>query len=148
MMYKFQRERQKEKEELKSKLAVARRDLPSCMSVLRSLAEAINVASSLNTSVFSSSALAASGYPKASTTSGGALPKMSTPAENVRKQYRAEGCESLSLEEQQWTMLDKELNPDYYEWLVEQEEEENLKRQERGKKAKKKKFNAAVEAFR
>ena len=143
LMYKFQRERQHEKEELKKKLTYARNHLPSCMNILRSLSEAANVAACLNTSV-----VGPMKKDTASSVSGGQLPKLLTPAEIVRKQFRAEGWTSLSLEEQQWSMLDQALHPDLYDWLRELEEEEDLRRQEKGKKPKEKKFNAAVEAYR
>jgi hypothetical protein len=51
MMHRFQRERQIEKDQVKARLVVARRELPQCIVLLRSLFEAVNVASSLNTTV-------------------------------------------------------------------------------------------------
>ena len=51
MMHKFQRERQIEKVKIKDELALARQELPSCILILRSLYEAVNIASSLNTTL-------------------------------------------------------------------------------------------------
>lgn len=61
---------------------------------------------------------------------------------------KRQGFKALSLEEQQWSMLDQALMPHKYEWLREKEEQENAERMARGKKPKKKKFNAAIESFR
>jgi chromosome segregation ATPase len=53
MMYKFQRDRIKEKEDVKSKLEENRSDLPPCINILRNLSEAVFVASALNTTLVS-----------------------------------------------------------------------------------------------
>jgi hypothetical protein len=51
MMHNFQRERQHEKSKIKADLEVARRELPQCILLLRSVFEAVNVAASLNTTL-------------------------------------------------------------------------------------------------
>eukprot|EP01041_Mallomonas_annulata_P002218 gene2218-4307_t len=146
MMYNFQRERQKEKNELKTVLEEARRDLPSCIAVLRSLVEASNIAASLNTSVAGPSGKKSLLAPNSN--NNGSIPRLVTPAENIRKQHMAEGWLSLNIEEQQWSLLDQALRPELYDWLREKEEEEDLARHEKGKKPKKRKFNVAVEPYR
>lgn len=147
LMHDFKRDRQTEKQKLKESLEIARRDLPACVALLRSLPEATNVAIQLNTSLdgkLSDATLASKG-------AGGAPEeqRVSTPADRVRRLYRSEGYNILSLEERQFLVLDKAMVPHKYEWETEQLEEENLRRQEQGKRPKKpRKYDAAVEAFR
>lgn len=71
-----------------------------------------------------------------------------TPAEEVRKHLRRNGWKTLSLEEQQWCIMDQAMHPSKYEWLREKEDEENNIRIQRGKKPKKLKMSAAVEQYR
>jgi hypothetical protein len=71
-----------------------------------------------------------------------------TPAEEVRKLLRRNGWKTLSLEEQQWCIMDQAMSPMKYEWLREKEDEENLIRIQRGKKPNKLHLTAAVERFR
>ena len=52
------------------------------------------------------------------------VPIISTPAEDIRRMFRRDGFNTLSLEEQQWCIMDQALNPHKYEWLREAEEEE------------------------
>ena len=143
MMHELQRQRQAEKKKLKEDLENHRRDLPSCMALLRSLQEASNVAAALNTSIQGPAADSHAG--KSSESVG--LPKMLTPAETVRSSFKREGWDMLELEHQQWVMLDQALNPAKYEWLREKEEAEKQMLLDLGKKPKKKKYNAAIEAF-
>lgn len=143
MMHNMKRERQQEKEKLKKELEDARSDLPACIAVLRSFYEASNVAASLNTIVQGPSAA----YGLSATGDAGE-PIVSTPAEDIRRRVKREGFNALTLEEQQWCVLDQASNPQKYEWLREQEEQENAVRITRGKAPKVKKYNAAVEAFR
>jgi len=140
MMHRFQRERQLEKVKIKDDLEAARKDLPSCIVLLRSLFEAINVASSLNTTVQG----AATGPADANKD---LLPVVSTPAEEVRRMYRRSGWNSLSVEEQQWCVMDQVMHPGKYEWLREQQDEENQARILRGLKPKKIKLSAAIQPF-
>lgn len=143
MMHDLQRQRQAEKKSLKVDLENYRRDLPSCMALLRSLQEASNVAAALNTSIQGPAADSHAG--KSSEPVG--LPKMLTPAETVRATFKRDGWDLLELEHRQWIMLDQALNPVKYEWLREQEEAERQELLDLGKKPKKKKYNAAIEAF-
>lgn len=143
LIFEFQRRRQQEKKKIKNELEDARHDLPACIAALRNITEATNVANALNTTVQGASAAWA-----ASVQGENAGPSLRTPAEEVRRHLKREGFKSLVLEEQQWCMLDQALNPHKYEWLREQEEEENAKRLEMGKPLKPKKYNAAVDAFR
>lgn len=143
-MYKFQNERLKEKDEIRQQLEKLRGELPSCMAILRNLSEAVQTAAVLNTSlqgVADEIGAAATGD------FGGGL-KLSTPAEDVRMRFRTTGFNSLLLEEQQWSMLDQALHPTKYEWLREAEEKEKAEREALGKKAKERRFNAAVEEYR
>ena len=146
MMHRLQREKQDEKAKLKADLSDARRDLPACIALLRTYQEAANVAISLNTTVQGKGATVAS---DAYSSGAGTAGRIQTPADIVRRRYRREGWNSLTLEEQQWTMLDQSLAPHRYEWLREQEEEDNFRRMEIGKKPKKKKkYNSAIEQYR
>lgn len=146
MMHRLQREKQDEKAKLKADLTDARRDLPACIALLRSYQEAANVAISLNTTVQGKGATVASNtFSTGANTAG----RIQTPADIVRRRYRREGWDSLSLEEQQWTILDQAMVPHKYEWIKEKEEEENFRRMEMGKKPKKqKKYNSAIEQYR
>ena len=74
--------------------------------------------------------------------------QVSTPAEDVRRNLKQYGYKTLSLEEQQWLVLDQALNPQKYEWLREQEEKDRVERENLGKKPKEKKFNPAIEEYR
>ena len=78
---------------------------------------------------------------------GASMLSMASPAEDVRVRYRKDGWIALSLQEQQWTMLDKTLHPHLYEWLVMQEKEEDEARKRMGKQPKIRKLNPAVEPF-
>lgn len=142
-MHIFQRERLKEKKKLQLELEDFRRDLPACVSVLRSYYEATNVASALNTVVQGPS----SAYSVASTGKNSDL-SISTPAEDIRRRIKREGFKKLTLEEQQWCLLDQSLNPQKYEWLREQEDEEDNERISQGKKPKIRKLNAALEPYK
>jgi hypothetical protein len=142
LMHEFRRQREDEKQRLKNELHNARRDLPACISVLRSFVEATNVAASLNTTVQSAFA----NYSTASNEI--AAPTVSTPAEDVRRALKREGFKALSLEEQRWLMLDQTLNPNKYEWLKEKTDRENEDRVAMGKSAKELKYSPAVEAYR
>jgi hypothetical protein len=147
MMHSFNRERQLEKIHIKDTLVDYRRDLPACIALLRSYQEAANVAMTLNTSVQGKGAAVES--TDTIKANGSMAARIQTPADIVRRQFKREGWESLTLEEQQWMMLDQSLVPHKYEWLREKEEEDNFKRMQLGKKKKKKKkYNAAIEAYR
>lgn len=142
-MYQYKRDKLKEKDNIKSSLETYRKELPPCMNVVRNTVEAVNLAAVLNTTlegISEEASLATTGY-------FGSL-QVSTPADDVRRQFKQNGFKSLTLEEQQWCVLDEALNPSKYEWLREKEEEENLAREAAGKAPKTRKFNAAVEEFR
>ena len=108
--------------------------------ILRSVFEAINIAASLNTTLQTVSG------PEAAKKDS--IPIIYTPAEDIRRMYRKNGWKSLTLEEQQWCIMDQAVNSNKYEWLQEQLDEENNMRIQRGQKPKKLKFSAAVEQFR
>jgi hypothetical protein len=143
VMYKFQRQREQEKQKISVELEEYRRDLPSCLLVLRNMTEAVNLAASLNTVVtgISEEEGAAAGGDF-----GGI--RFSTPADDVRRLMKHYGFDSMSVEEQQWCLLDQALNPGKYEWQREQEDKERKERELLGKKkTKKKKINPALEPF-
>jgi hypothetical protein len=142
LMHEFRRQREDEKIRLKKELHEGRRDLPACIAVLRSFVEATNVAAALNTTVQS----AFTNYSSASADI--AAPTVSTPAEDVRRTLKREGYKALSLEEQQWLMLDQALSPTKYEWMKEKQDKENEERKSMGKAARSLKYSPAVEAFR
>jgi hypothetical protein len=111
------------------------------MALIRTPTEAVNVAASLNTTVV--------GGPSShftSTDSEAAV--LITPAEQVRKHFRRDGWRMLSVEEQQWALMDQALNAHKYDWLREAREEENVIRAQKGKPPKKDKYPAHVEVFR
>jgi hypothetical protein len=61
---------------------------------------------------------------------------------------KIDGILALSLEEQQWHLLDLALNPNLYEYLKEIEEEENAKRVAIGQPIQVTRYSLAVEKFR
>eukprot|EP01040_Poterioochromonas_malhamensis_P013046 gene13046-14311_t len=143
MMYSFQRDREKEKKKIQEDLETYRRDLPACIRILRNMTEAVNAANALNTIVQGVSEEAGA----AATGDWGAI-KISTPAEDVRRVMKQYGFDALTLEEQQWSLLDQALHPDSYDWLKEAEEKERQERIILGKAPKEKKRNPALEPFR
>jgi hypothetical protein len=143
MMYNFKRDKLKEKDSIKKQLEEARRDLPACIVILRNTAEAVHVAMSLNTIVQGVTEEAT-----AATAGDFGGIQVSTPAEDVRRHLKQYGMKALSLEEQQWCVLDQALNPGKYEWMREQEEKEKVERDAMGKKPKERKYNPAIEDFR
>jgi hypothetical protein len=143
MVHKYTREKLQEKNDIKAVLEQSRKNLPACIALLRSLTEASHVATALNTSVAGISAEA--GAAVIGEYSG---IKVSTPAEDVRRQMKQFGFESLLLEEQKWCLLDQVLNPSKYEWLKEFEEKERTDRELLGLKTKTKKINVALDQFR
>lgn len=141
LMHASQLKKQEEKAALKDKLYKYKNILPLCVDLLRSVREATNVAAALN------STQAFQALSDASLEEDLSLSHL-TPAQQVRNRYRLKGWRALSIEEQQFTILDMELNSYNYDWLREQEEEENHKRVSAGKRPKKKKIAAIVEAVR
>ena len=145
LMYELRRQRIKERERIRVELDIARRDLPSCVVLLKSVQEGVKEAAALNTTVhqgsFDSLVLGDKNDPS------GTL-SISSPAEDVRIRMRKDGFEALSLQEQQWVVMDRVLNPFKYEWLLQQEEEEDAARAKVGKPPKKRKLNPAVEQFK
>ena len=144
LIFEFQRERQEEKKRIKGKLTKARHDLPACIASLRSIVEATNVAANLNTTVQGASASWGASMSGAFSTG----PKLITPAEEVRKRMKREGFKHLVMEEQQWSLLDRSMNPHKYEWLKEQEEDEKQARLAMGKLPEEIKLPAVLEPFR
>lgn len=131
MMNNFRRQREEERAQSTEELEALRRDVPACIRLLRTMTEAVQVAMSLNT-VFQGMAggegdgnnLGAGGgmeqmmLQTSSATNG---IQVSTPAADVRRTMKQYGFQVLSLEQQQWSLLDQKLNPTMYEpWLREQ----------------------------
>lgn len=111
-----------EKIELMNFISKARSELPGCMAVLRSAKEAASVAAKLNAPsprILSEGGHQGDGSP--------AITESKSPAEEVRERCKCYGFISLSLQEKQWSLLDRSLNPDKYVWFKEQEEAEQLK---------------------
>ena len=129
MMHRMQRERHVEKRDTKLRLDEARSTLPPCILVMTSLKEAQTVAASLNTDL---SVASASGKDSEKNT----IPKAVTPAAGVRRQLAKGGWYSLSTEEQQFIIMDIEVNrhSGKYDWLFEDEEAKNRERIAKGKK--------------
>ena len=61
---------------------------------------------------------------------------MITPAEDCRRRMKREGFKHMPAEEQQWSLLDQNMNPHKYEWLKEKDEEEAAHRLAMGKMPK------------
>ena len=141
LMHAAQQRKNMEKTEIKERLQRCRAELPPCIELLRSLKEATNIANALNASA-STQSLGGS-Y----TIEDAAIAYM-TPAEHVRNQFKRKGWNSLKVEEQQWCVLDQVMNPLKYEWLREHDEEERRTRLALGKRVKRRKTVAVVEAMR
>ena len=60
---------------------------------------------------------------------------------------KREGFKHLVMEEQQWSLLDRSMNPHKYEWLKEQEEDEKQARLAMGKLPEEIKLPAVLEPF-
>ena len=131
-----------EKAKLVLALDKARSELPACVAVLRSMAEATAVATQLNAPVPTNTEDADEvdadddpfdeGDEEAARKKQVALAaSVLSPAEEVRRRMKRDGFKQLTLVEQQWCLLDQSLNPSKYEWLREQEEAERLKAIER-----------------
>ena len=129
-----------EKAKIRTELTELRQILPPCIALLRSLFEAASIAAVLNTTVQGVSA-------EQFTTDKKAAPPLRTPADIVRTRMKKDGFKSLTVEEQQWTVMDQQLNPQRYEWLREQQEEERNRRISAGKKIKPIKLPAPVAPF-
>jgi hypothetical protein len=136
MMHNFRRQREEERTNLAEELEQLRQDLPACIRLLRTMLEAINVAASLNTTYQgvgnedTSHFYAPGSQPQPSGDqvlanqlgpNQGAGIQILTPAGEVRRIMKQFGFQVLSLEQQQWSVLDQHLNPRLYEpWLREQ----------------------------
>jgi hypothetical protein len=145
----IQKQKVAEKDEMRAKLETARWTLPSCMALLRSVAEASQVAISLNTTLQTKVKDSVSSKENDPSSTFGQQFRVSTPADQLRRLFRSSGVKLLTLEQQQWIMLDQTLNPQLYEWLAEKLEEENAKRRLEGKSAlRQQSFGAAVETVR
>lgn len=137
LVFEFQRQRIREKKRIKADLTNLRKVLPACIASLRSYTEATELAAKLNTTV------------QGSTSSGEVvIPRLLTPAEDVRKRCKRQGFRSLEIQEQQFCLLDQALNPQLYEWMREEEEEENERRFRMGLPPKVIKYMDVVEEFR
>eukprot|EP00968_Pinguiococcus_pyrenoidosus_P023771 scaffold3998_cov105-Pinguiococcus_pyrenoidosus.AAC.1 len=90
-------------------LEAAKTAFPSIFSVLRNQFAANDVAAMLNASAAEESEVA---FVLPDTQSKALL----TPAQRVRRIHRLHGWKALTLEEQQWTMLDQTLHPELYKW--------------------------------
>lgn len=141
LMHASQTCKQDEKVVLKDSLKKYRKALPTCIELLRSMREASNVAAALN------AGNSIQAFSSAYSTDDVSQVHL-TPAENIRNHFRLKGWKSLSIEEQQWTLLDQEMHPLKYEWLREQEEEDRQRAIAAGRKPKKRKIAANVEAVR
>ena len=135
-------ETKEEKSRLLLALDTARRELPACVALLRSTAEATAVAAQLNAPVpvnvidddddeeeDSPEAGEERGRRDAAALSASVV----SPAEGIRRRMKRDGFAQLALPEQQWCLLDQSLNPHKYEWLREREEVERLKANERAR---------------
>jgi hypothetical protein len=119
------------------------------MALLRSVAEASQVAISLNTTLQTKVQDTLNSKDNETSSIFGQQFRISTPADQLRRLFRSEGVKLLTLEQQQWILLDQTLNPQLYEWQAEKLEEENERRRLQGKRAlRQQSFGAAVETVR
>lgn len=137
MIFEFQRQRQVEKRKIKKDLEEYRKILPACYAALKSYPDASRVATLLNTVVTAGDSSVEIG-----------VPKLLTPAQNIRRRFKLQGFDSLELTEQQWCVLDQAMHPQEYEWLHAQEEEENEHRMKQGLLPIVKRYAPAVEMCR
>ena len=139
-------DKKEEKGTLVLALDKARQELPACIALLRTMAEATAVAAQLNAPIpvnadeddddGSDDEINASLENEEERVKRKAAEMSATvvsPAEDIRRRMKRDGFKILSLSEQQWSLLDQSLNPQKYEWLREQEEAERLKAKERAK---------------
>ena len=126
-----------------------RKNLPACVAILRSFKEACSVANALNADM--QAVRDGNEYVEMMANMTDEVVNFTTPAEDVRKRLKRDGFNALILEEQQWILLDRAMQPQRYEWLAEKEQREKDKEEEesvKGGKKKKKKNLAALESFR
>jgi hypothetical protein len=135
MMHNFRRLREEERTTLTETLEQLRQDLPACIRLLRTMTEAIHVAASLNTTYqgvgnedtshfYAPGSQSLTGEQVLANQQGpnqGNAMQVLTPAAEVRRTMKQFGFQVLTLEQQQWSVLDQHLNPHFYDpWLREQ----------------------------
>ena len=89
--------------------------VPATLAVTESVESATNAALELNSTLQLTNA--GSRWKKLAAVKS-MLTSIMTPAEEVRKRHHAEGWETLVLEEQQWSVMDRTLNAEKYDWLA------------------------------
>ena len=146
-MAEMRRSRLKEKENLKTTMEKIRQVIPAATASILGPGRATEVALNLNAPLNLSGGSATSRWQAISAVKD-MITSSLTPAEEVRRLYQREGFKALTLEERQWSMLDRIKNEEKWGWLKIKEEEEDRAREARGAKAKKRKYNAAIEQFR
>eukprot|EP00752_Nemacystus_decipiens_P001471 g1447.t1 len=76
---------------------------------------------------------------------------LETPAGRTRQAFERGGWGALTLEEQQWVTMDQKLCPDKYEWLQQQQKEQegaHNAHDKGGRKCKKPRKNPAIDQYR
>lgn len=128
-----------ERNKIKDELNDARSDLPACFSILRSFAEATQIATLLNTTMNTDLYQG----------TGNNIPiVLKTPAEDLRSRMKLEGFKNLITEEQQWIVLDQSLNPSKYDWLREKEEADAMEYEALGKKPEVVKLDPSIAQYK
>lgn len=97
------------------------RHLPPATCLICGMKAGVNSALSLNATFEFLPTENPRGQWKKLASAKGMITAMLTPAQEVRRRYRSEGWENLSLPEQQWTILDRTLNPEEYRWSQDSE---------------------------
>ena len=123
-----------DRDKLDESLRNLRKLVPAAITVVVSIGAATEAALELNTTLQLSSA---AGRWAALAAVKEVLSSTMTPAEEVRRRLQNEGWETLTLDEQQWTMLDRQLTPDRYEEFHARQEEEDAQRKKEGRRPKK-----------
>ena len=104
-----------EKDKLEADLSRFKDFVPAALAVTESVESATNAALELNSTLQLTNA--GSRWKKLAAVKS-MLTSIMTPAEEVRKRHHAEGWETLVLEEQQWSVMDRTLNAEKYDWLA------------------------------
>lgn len=106
-----------QKESLEKEFQWLQRYLPAATCLIHGMDAAVDCALSLNTSFAHIPTTNARGLWDKVSSARRRITATMTPAQEVRRRYRTEGWSTLCLPEQQWTILDRKLNPKSYEWV-------------------------------
>ncbi|CAM9091089.1 unnamed protein product, partial [Phaeothamnion confervicola] len=131
---------------LRATVEAARREVPTATAMLHGAKRATEAALQLDTSLLSHAA--AQKWVTVAALKD-VLTSFLTPAQEVRGMHQREGWRALTLEEQQWSLMDQALHPEHYGWLRERDAARAARRERRGlRRNPPRLLGAAVEPFR